>query len=300
MADKVDLDYTYSTLDQIFRLSIGETGDYSGAKYDGDFSMSLEEAQRAKHAFIADQLNIISGSNVLDMGCGWGPFVRYATEERGAHCIGLSLSEGQVKSCRQKGMEVYLKDCRTITPKDFGTFDAIVSLGAFEHFCSVEEYKAGQQETLYRRFFQTVYNLLPARGRFYLQTMVYDKNMMAYEDIDIHASKGSDAYIMALMLKQFPGSWLPYGSEMVIRNAEPLFKLIHISSGKRDYIETLQQWKKRFRSFQLKKYGLYLQKYMTDKEFRHKVAVFGIDANKICFEREIMDHYRMVFEKIEK
>ena len=63
MADKKDLDFTYSTIDEIFRLSMGETGDYSGAKYDGDFSMSLEEAQKAKHKFIADSLNIKKGSN---------------------------------------------------------------------------------------------------------------------------------------------------------------------------------------------------------------------------------------------
>lgn len=298
MANQADLNFTYSTLDQIFRMSMGETGDYSGARYDGDFSMTLEEAQRKKHAFIVDQLHIVAGSKVLDMGCGWGPFIRYATEEMGAHCIGLTLSEGQANACRQKGMEVYLKDCRTVSPADFGTFDAAVSLGAFEHFCSVEEYKAGQQEEIYRNFFQTVANLLPTGGRFYLQTMVFDKNMMAYEDIDIHAPKNSDAYIMALMLKQFPGSWLPYGAEMVIKNAEPMFNLVNINSGKLDYIETLDQWKKRFRKFNLKKYGLYLHKYITDKAFRHKVAVFGIDANKICFERQIMDHFRMVFEKL--
>ena len=47
MAEQKDLDFTYTTIDKIFRLSVGETGDYSGAKYDGDFSMSLEEAQKA-------------------------------------------------------------------------------------------------------------------------------------------------------------------------------------------------------------------------------------------------------------
>ena len=39
MAEKADLDFTYTTIDEIFRLSIGETADYSGAKYDGNFSM---------------------------------------------------------------------------------------------------------------------------------------------------------------------------------------------------------------------------------------------------------------------
>ncbi len=298
MAGKAEMDFTYSSLDQIFRLSIGETGDYSGAKYDGNFSLTLEEAQRAKHAYIVEQLRIGPGSKVLDMGCGWGPFIRYAKEEAGIHCIGLTLSEGQAQSCRQKGMEVYLKDCRTVTPEDFGTFDGVVSLGAFEHFCSVEDYQAGRQREIYHAFFKTVSQLLPVGGRCYLQTMVFGKNMIPYEDIDSKADPYSDAYIMSLMLKQFPGSWLPYGSEMVIREAEPMFKLINISSGRLDYIETLRQWKKRFKRFSLKKYSLYFRKFITDKAFRHKVAVFGIDANKICFERELMEHYRMVFEKV--
>ena len=82
MAEKKDLDFIYTTIDEIFRLSIGETGDYSGAKYDGDFSMSLEKAQRAKHEFIANSLNIKKGSKVLDMACGWGPFSKYITQER--------------------------------------------------------------------------------------------------------------------------------------------------------------------------------------------------------------------------
>jgi cyclopropane-fatty-acyl-phospholipid synthase len=48
MANKQDIDFTYTTLDKIFRLSIGERADFSGAMYRGDFSMSLEEAQRRK------------------------------------------------------------------------------------------------------------------------------------------------------------------------------------------------------------------------------------------------------------
>ena len=84
MAEQKDLDFTYTTIDEIFRLSMGETGDYSGAKYDGNFSMTLEDAQKEKHKFIADSLNIAKGSKVLDMACGWAPFMRYITHERDA------------------------------------------------------------------------------------------------------------------------------------------------------------------------------------------------------------------------
>lgn len=301
MAGKNELNFTYTTIDKIFRLSMGETGDYSGAKYDGDFTMTLEEAQKAKHKFIADSLNIGPGSKVLDMACGWAPFTNYITKERNATSIGLTLSEGQAAACRKNGFNVLVKDFRYVKPEDFGTFDAITCIGGLEHFCSVEEWQAGKQEEVYQNFFNTLYELLPAGGRFYMQTMTFSKNMLPFEEFDINAPEGSAPNVLALMVKQFPGSWLPYGPEMVIRNAEPKFKLISKSSGRLDYIETIGQWRKKFRKFNLKKHLLYaslIPQYLTSKEFRHQVAIFRVSPNRVCFEQEIMDHYRLVFEKV--
>jgi len=300
MASKSDLDFTYTTIDKIFRLSIGESGDYSGAKFDGDFSMTLEEAQERKHAFIADSLGIKENTKVLDMGCGWGPFLQYI-KSRGAIGCGVTLSTGQAGACVKNGLDVHVKDCRYITPTDFGTFDAVTCIGGMEHFCSIEEYKAGKQDDVYHNFFTLLKDLLPTGGRFYMQTMVFDKNMMPLEEVSVHANKNSPSYAMALMVKEFPGSWLPYGEEQVIRNAAPYFKLISKSSGRYDYIETIKRWRKKFRKFNLRKYLLYaslLSRYLVDKEFRHQVAVFRISPNKICFENETMNHFRLVFEKV--
>ena len=183
---------------------------------------------------------------------------------------------------------------------DFGMFDAVVSVGAFEHFCSLEEYREGKQEVTYRNFFKTVADLLPPGGRLYLQTMAFGKNMISDKAIDINAPRDSDQYLIALMAKHFPGSWLPYGSEMIIRNAEPFFKMINISSGRLDYIETTNQWRKRIRRFNLKKYLLFLKllpQFLFNQEFRHKLAVFRTSANKKCFERQLIDHFRVVLEK---
>ena len=133
-----------------------------------------------------------------------------------------------------------------------------------------------------------------------MQTMVFSKNMIDYEEIDINADPDSDAYVIALMEKLFPGSWLPYGAEMILRNAEPFFKVIDMSSGRLDYIETLRHWRRRFKKYSLKKYWYYLSllpRFLSDKEFRYQLDVLRIGPNKICFEREIMDHYRIVFEK---
>ena len=300
MASQQDLDFTYTTIDKIFRLSIGQTGDYSGAMYNGDFSLTLEEAQRQKHKFIADSLGVKPGSKVLDMGCGWGPFLNYV-KGRGANARGVTLSSGQAEACRANGLNVEVKDCRLITPADYGTFDAVTCIGGMEHFCSIEQYKAGQQDQVYADFFKNLYDLLPVGGRFYMQTMVFGKNMIPLEEISLDAPKDSDSYALALMIAQFPGSWLPYGAEQVIRNAEPNFKLISQSSGRLDYIETIGQWRKRFRAFNLKKYLLYaslLPKLLTNKPFQDLIAVFRVSPNRVCFQRETMEHYRLVFEKV--
>jgi len=300
MAGKEDLDFTYTTIDKIFRLSIGEMSDFSGAKYDGDFSITLEEAQEAKHKFIADNLDIKKGDKVLDLGCGWGAMTRYVTKERGADCVGLTLSQGQAVACQKNGLDVHVKDCRYVTPEDFGKFDAISSVGAFEHFCSIEEWQAGKQEEVYKNFFKTVADLIPSGKRVFIQTMVFGKNMIPYEEFDIDAEVGSGPHVLALMVKEFPGSWLPYGPEMVENCASEHFKLVNKHSGRIDYIETIAQWRKKFRKFNLQKYLLYLSlvpKLFYDKEFRHQVSIFKVSPNKVCFEKEIMEHYRFVFEK---
>src|SRR5947199_7848825 len=152
MAEKRDLDFTYSLIDRIFRLSLGELADFSGAKYDGDFSMSLEQAQRRKHEFVAEQIGIGPGRRMLDLGCGWGPLLAFA-RDRGATGVGATLSSAQAAACRRHGLDVHVHDARQVTRTDFGAFDAVASLGAFEHFCSPEEHRDGRQEEIYRDLF---------------------------------------------------------------------------------------------------------------------------------------------------
>jgi len=225
MADQKDLEFTYSLIDRIFRLSLGEMADFSGAKYDGDFSLTLEEAQRRKHDYIAEQIGIEPGRRVLDLGCGWGPLLNYVRSRR-ATGLGVTLSSAQAEACRRNGLDVHVQDARTVGSDSFGPFDAVASLGAFEHFCSVENYEAGRQDQVYRDLFSHWATVLPPGGRLYLQTMVFGRNMIPIEEVSIDAPRDSDGWIMALMGRQFPGSWLPFGSEQVIANAEPDFRLV--------------------------------------------------------------------------
>ncbi len=299
MAERKDLDFTYSLIDRLFRLSVGELADFSGAKYDGDFSVSLEAAQRAKHEYVAEQIGIGPGRRVLDLGCGWGPLLAFA-RSRGATGVGVTLSSAQLAACRRHGFDVHLRDAREVTRKSFGCFDAVASLGAFEHFCSEEQYLGGRQDDIYRALFANVADLLPDGARFYVQTMVFGKNMIAPDRVDIDAPRDSDAFHLALMRRQFPGSWLPFGTEQVVRSAEPRFRLVSSVSGRLDYIETIRQWRQRFAAPSLRKTlvkARLVPRWLTSADFR-LAFTSGVSANSVCFERELLDHHRMVFEKV--
>lgn len=79
-----EMDFTYTNLDKFICLSLGENAHFSNAMYDGDYSMSLEEAQIRKYEFVINQLNIKKDSKVLDLGCGWGGWLKYIKDNIGA------------------------------------------------------------------------------------------------------------------------------------------------------------------------------------------------------------------------
>ncbi len=281
---------------------MGELADFSGAKYDGDFSIGLEQAQRRKHEFVAEQIGIEPGRRVLDLGCGWGALLDFV-RRRGATGVGVTLSSAQLAACRRHGLDVHLADARELTRERFGAFDAVASLGAFEHICSPEDFCAGRQEAVYRGLFERIASVLPPGGRLYLQTMVYGRNMIAPEQalaaIAALPPKDTDAWYLALLARQFPGSWLPWGQEQVVSCAAGDFDLFSSESGRLDYIETIEQWNARIGRRSLRKSLLELRlvpRYLTSSDFRLAFAS-GVSANKICFERELLDHYRLVFER---
>lgn len=298
---KKEMDFTYTNIDKFIRSSLGENAIFSNAMYNGDYSMTLGEAQVKKHEFVTKALGIKKGSRVLDLGCGWGGWLKYLKDVVGAEGIGINLSDGQVKACKENGLTAYIKDARFIKPEDFGTFDAITAFGSFEHVASVKDYLNGKQDEVYEDYFRHVANLLNPGGKFYMQSMVFEKNMIPFDEIDINAPKDSNNYIIALLLKHNPDSWIAYGHEHIIRTASPFFRNTFYSDGRLDYVKTNREWTKRFYKFTLKKYLWFaslIPKLLTDKEFRHQLDILRVRPNRVCFEREMMGHARLVFEKI--
>jgi cyclopropane fatty-acyl-phospholipid synthase-like methyltransferase len=170
MATQSQIGETYNYMDEFFRATYGQHADCTAAMYDGTHSQTLEQAQHAKHQYILTQLRIAAGHRVLDVGCGWGP-VLHSLKQHGAEGVGITLSTKQAEACRRNGLNAHIADWRNLDPSTLGTFDGIVSVGAFEHFCSKEEFLEGKQLEIYKRFFTFCHSLLRPGGRLYLQTM---------------------------------------------------------------------------------------------------------------------------------
>jgi len=94
---------------------------------------NLDEAQEAKLELVCKKIGVQPGMRILELGCGWGSFAKYAAEKHGASVLGVTVSKEQValgmELCKGLPVELRLQDYREVT----GSFDAVISIGVMEH-----------------------------------------------------------------------------------------------------------------------------------------------------------------------
>jgi len=121
----------YDRGNDLFRMMLDRRMTYT-CGYWKDAS-SLDEAQENKMDLICRKIGLKPGQKILDIGCGWGSFMKYAAEKYGVSAVGVTVSEKQAELgrdlCKGLPVEIQLQDYRDAT----GQFDHVVSLGMFEH-----------------------------------------------------------------------------------------------------------------------------------------------------------------------
>lgn len=96
---------------------------------------NLDEAQEAKLDLVCRKIGLDQnpGMRILELGCGWGSFAKYAAEKYGAQVLGVTVSKEQValgmELCRGLPVELRLQDYREVQ----GEYDAVISIGVMEH-----------------------------------------------------------------------------------------------------------------------------------------------------------------------
>lgn len=218
----------YDVGDDFFALWLDETLTYSCAMWDG--AASLEDAQLRKLDFhIAASSGDVAAARVLDVGCGWGSLLHRLVERNSdVQAIGLTVSKSQanyIESRRWPRVKVLLENWRDHTPQL--PYDAIVSIGALEHFVRPEDSSHSRIAT-YREFFEHCYRWLRPGGSMSLQTIAY----------------GAGSFIRGAISDIFPQSDLPRLHELAA-GAEGLFEISSLRNDKVDYARTCRCWAER-------------------------------------------------------
>lgn len=186
-----------------------------------DHAANLAEAQEAKLDFVCQKLGLAPGMKVLDIGCGWGSFAKFAAQKYGAQVTGITISREQLalgqKLCAGLPVELVLEDYRALR----GSFDRVVSLGMFEH--------VGHKN--YRRFFDVTRRCLADTGKLFLASIGSNRS-----------SANTDPWIERYI---FPNSHLPSISQIGIA-VEERFVVEEWQNWASDYDRTLMAWFQNF------------------------------------------------------
>mgnify|MGYP001163445657 FL=1 len=181
----------------------------------------LNTAQERKLGLICEKLMLGPEDTVLDVGCGWGGFARFAAENYGCSVTGITISGEQARYarefCRGLPVEIVQSDYR-----DFhGTFDKVLVCGMIEH--------VGYKN--YRKLMEMVCSSLKQNGLFLLQTI--GKNI---------STKMGDPWIDRYI---FPNGLIP-SVRQITSAAEGLFRLEDWHFMGDHYDRTLMAWYENF------------------------------------------------------
>ncbi len=220
-----NVQHHYDIDPRIYDLFLDSDRQYSCAYFAPGIA-NLDDAQRAKQRHIAAKLDLKSGLDVLDIGCGWGGFARYLADAGDVRVKGITLSSAQLAraraikpAARQRGrVEFELQDYRA----DAGRYDRIVSVGMFEHVGLAH----------YATFFRAVSRLLKDDG----VALVH-----AIGRLDGPAP--TNPFVAKYI---FPGGSLASLSEVTQAIEGSGLLVTDIEILRLHYAETLRQWRRRF------------------------------------------------------
>jgi cyclopropane-fatty-acyl-phospholipid synthase len=216
--------YQYDAADEFYRLWLDERMIYSCA-YFRSGAEDIHTAQEQKLEHICRKLLLQPGERLLDIGCGWGGLLRWASQRRRVTGLGVTLSERQFRYARDlagDGVEIRLQDYRDVKE---APFDKIVSIDVYEH--------VGARNLA--AYFQKVAGLLRPGGAFLNQGMVARDSSR-----EVRPSRDGqlDKYL-------FPGGALAPLSRVIAEAAGAGLEVVDVEDLRPHYMRTLESWSRR-------------------------------------------------------
>ena len=146
--DAAAIAHHYDVSNAFYRIVLGPSMTYSCGVWPSA-DATLETAQASKYELVSRKLGLEPGMRLLDVGCGWGGMVMHAAQHHGVRAVGITLSQRQAEWAREAVQAAGLGDRVEIRVQDYrdvrdGPFDAISSIGMFEHVgaAKLDEYFA--------------------------------------------------------------------------------------------------------------------------------------------------------------
>ena len=228
--DKKDIQYHYDVSNDFYKLWLDENLVYSCAYFENG-NEDLATAQIKKIDHILNKINIQPGNTLLDIGCGWGALVIRAAQQYGIKCVGITLSENQVKHAKEQVAKAGLSHLIEIRLQDYrdviGPFDRITSVGMFEH--------VGLKNL--PTYFATINRLLAQGG------IAMNHGITSTDAHSGETPYGNGEFIEKYV---FPNGELPHLSLALKAMQQGGLEVVDIENLRRHYAKTCELWGHKF------------------------------------------------------
>ncbi|MGB0664001.1 MAG: class I SAM-dependent methyltransferase [Pontibacterium sp.] len=231
-----NISFHYDLGNDFYRLWLDDTMTYSAALFDEktqgthDRSPNLVAAQHAKNARILELMELKGKDKVLEIGCGWGGFMRQCAATTDASIEGITLSHEQLAYAQEKIHQLGLDERCHAMHKDYRDLDK-----TYDAIASIEMFEAVGEEN-WKSYFDTVKRSLKADGSAVLQVITIDESRF---DTYRETADFIQRYI-------FPGGMLPSIPAFKAAAEKSGLELVHYELFGQDYATTLKLWRQRF------------------------------------------------------
>ncbi len=228
---KKNIHYHYDLGNKFYSFWLDPSMTYSSGIFNNNED-DLLRAQKNKYDNIIKNLNIEASDNLLEVGSGWGGFLKRNYEKTNSTIEGLTISEQQfsyvnelIKNNKlEKNIKITFKDYRKLYSTNY--YDKIVSIEMFE--AVGKEY--------WDIYFKNLNKVLKEKGKACFQIItINDEDYSNY----INQVDFIQKYI-------FPGGILPSKKILYKLFKDNNFELYKEISFGKDYAKTLRIWKERF------------------------------------------------------
>lgn len=266
----------YDVGNEFYSLWLDPTLSYSGAMWHpGD---TLETAQARKIDFHIEQAGARGAERVLDVGCGWGGVLKRLVTAHGVNkAVGLTLSQAQaewITALEIPNIEVRVESWSEHQPE--GHYDAIISIGAFEHFARLDSTDADRVEG-YRAFFSRCSEWLRPGGRLSLQTFAYGSRRSREEGRRTPGTR-------FLATEIFPETDPPRLADIVAAS-DGIFEIEALRNDRGDYAATCKEWLRRLRAHRDEATGMVGEEGFARYERYLQLSTIGFDTGYLALFR---------------